>query len=427
MNFKNLLITTVLLVLTSCFTQAQDYSNWFTTDVLRIDFTHVGDAKSEYYFTEQFVKEKVWAGAKTKLIDQMGYGDNFFEVYDSLSQTLIYSRGYNNLFYEWQETAEAKHSNRSFEEVLRCPFPKQTVQVKIYRRLNNGQLKQLHSLFINPKSYRINKEQKFSFKTERISGKLPANKAVDVVLLAEGYTQSEMELFRDDAQKLSEFLLNTEPFNQKKEQFNIWLVYSESKESGTDIPGDDIWKNTILNSHFYTFNSERYLTSQSIKRIHDVAALVPYDQVYVLVNSDKYGGGGIFNYYNLTSTRNKMSPWVFIHEFGHGFAGLADEYFDGSTAYNDMYDLKTEPWRPNISSLVHPEKKWKDKVEKDTPIPTPATEEYKNKVGFFEGGGYVEKGIYRPYQECEMKALNNGFCPVCQDAILKMIKFNIDD
>ena len=426
MNFKKLLSTVAILVTLPLFALCQNYDNWFTADVLRIDFSHVGDAKSEFYFTEQFYKENSWAGAKTKLIDQMGYGDNFFEIYDSLSQVLIYSRGYNNLFYEWQETAEAKLNNRSFEEVLRFPFPKQTVQVKIYRRLNSGELKELHSLFINPKSYRINKGTKYNFKTERIWGESPINKAIDVVLLAEGYTQSEMELFKTDATKLSEFLLNTEPFSQKKEQFNIWLVYSESKESGTDIPGDDIWKNTILNSHFYTFNSERYLTSQSIKIIHDVAALVPYDQVYVLVNSDKYGGGGIFNYYNLTSTHNRMSPWVFIHEFGHGFAGLADEYFDGSTAYNDMYDLKTEPWNPNLSSLVNPEKKWKNKVEKDTPIPTPATEEYKNKIGFFEGGGYVKKGIYRPFQECEMKALNKGFCPVCQDAILKMIQFNID-
>lgn len=404
-----------------------NYTEWFTKEVMRIDLVHAGNAESEYYFTEEFFQENTWAGAYTKLIDKTGYGDNFFEVYDSTSQKLIYSRGYNNLFYEWQETAEAKLTNRSFEEVIRFPFPMKTVNVKLYRRLKNGALNLLHELFVNPKSYRINKGNKFDFKTDKIYGKLPSNQAVDVVLIAEGYTKEEMKIFLKDAKDLTEFLFKTKPFNQVKKQFNIWVVMSESEESGTDIPGQDIWKNTILNSHFYTFNSERYLTSQSIKRIHDIASLVPYDQVYILVNSDKYGGGGIFNYYNLTSTHHDMSPWVFIHEFGHGFAGLADEYYDSSTSFNDMYDLETEPWRPNITTMVDIDSKWKSKLEKDTPIPTPATEENKNKIGFYEGGGYVEKGIYRPYQSCEMKALQEGFCPICQDAILMMVLFNVDE
>jgi hypothetical protein len=425
-NLKKIMVLTVVLLGFSVKAQILTYENWFTKDVLRIDLSHSGDVDNEYYFTEQFYKEKVWAGAYTKLIDKTGYGDNYFEVYDSTSQKLIYSRGYNNLFYEWQETAEAKVTNRSFEEVIRCPFPLKTVEIKIYRRQKDGELVQLHELFINPKHYRINKGARFNFETERIHGKLESNKAVDVVIIAEGYTSEEMDLFRKEAKSLSSFLLNTEPFNRVKDKFNIWLVLSESNESGTDIPGKDIWKNTIVNSHFYTFNSERYLTSQSIKTIHDLASLVPYDQVYVLVNSDKYGGGGIFNYYNLTSAHHELSPWVFIHEFGHGFAGLADEYYDGSTAYNDIYDLNSEPWRPNITTLAHPEKKWKSKVDKNTPIPTPPTKENINKIGFYEGGGYVEKGIYRAYQNCEMKALQQGFCPVCQDAILMMVDFNID-
>ena len=380
-NFQKILVLVLFVGFQLNFCLAQDYNSWFTKDVLRIDFAHSGDAKSEYYFAEQFYKKKAWAGTYSKLIDKTGYGDNFFEVYDSTSQKLIYSRGYNNLFYEWQETAEAKLTNRSFEEVIRFPFPKNTVNVKLYKRLKNGELNLLHELFVNPTSYRINKGEKFDFKTDKIHGKLPSNKAVDVVLLAEGYTKEEMGIFLKDAHELTEFLFETEPFNQVKEQFNIWIVMSESEESGTDISGQDIWKNTILNSHFYTFNSERYLTSQSIKTIHDVAALVPYDQVYVLVNSDKYGGGGIFNYYNLSSTHNKMSPWVFIHEFGHGFAGLADEYYDASTLLSDMYDLETEPWRPNITTMVDIDSKWKSKLDKDTPIPTPATEEKKNKIG----------------------------------------------
>ncbi len=421
-----ILLTLIFLATFSTTLMAQDYNKWFTENVMRIDLTHAGDAKTEYYFTEQFYKEEVWAGSKTKLIDKLSYGDNFFEVYDSTSQTLIYSRGYNNLFYEWQAEPEAKHNNRSFEEVIRFPFPLETVQIKIYRRLLTGELEPLHQFYLNPKSYRVIKGTKYNFETERLFGELPVNKAVDIVIMADGYTKEELSVFKSDATKLSEFLLNTEPFSQLKERFNIWLIMSDSKESGTDIPRQDIWKNTVFDSHFNTFNSERYLTSQSIKKIHDVAALVPYDQVYVLVNTDKYGGGGIFNYYNLTSAHHALSPWVFIHEFGHGFAGLADEYPYGAINFEDVYSSKSEPWNPNISTLAKPDKKWKNMMDKDTPIPTPVTEEYKNKVGFYEGGGYLKKGIYRPYQECEMRTLKSGFCPVCQDAIIKMIKFNID-
>ncbi len=426
-GLNKFLLTLIALTLISSTLIAQDYNKWFTDDVLRVDLTHAGDAKTEYYFTEQFSIESPWAGAKTKLIDTLAFGDNFFEVYDSISQTLIYSRGYNNLFNEWQAEPEAKQTNRSFEEVIRSPFPKKTVEIKIYRRLKTGKLTLLHNFYVNPKSYRLQKGQKYNFKTERLFGKLPINKAVDIVIMADGYTKEELALFKSDAQKLSEFLLNTEPFSEVKEKFNIWIVLSDSKESGTDIPGKDIWKNTVFDSHFYTFNSERYLTSQSIKKIHDVASLVPYDQVYVLVNTEKYGGGGVFNYYNLTSVHNALSPWVFIHEFGHGFVGLADEYSYGSINFDDVYSSKNEPWSPNISTLAKPDKKWKNKMDKDTPIPTPTTDEYKNKVGFYEGGGYVKKGIYRPFQECEMKTLKSGFCPVCKDAILKMVRFNIDE
>lgn len=426
-NIKIVLLILLVLGQTMVFATDVKYSDFFTKDVLRVDLTHSGTLNEEFYFTEGFCFENNWAGTYTKLIDESGFGDNYFEVYDSSSTQLIYSRGYNNIFYEWQETAEAKLTNRSFEEVIRCPFPQQTVSITIFRRLANGELKALHQFYVNPNSYRLNKEVKHHFETEWISGKLPTNKAIDVVILPDGYTKEELDLFRNDAKKLSAFLLNTAPFNQVKEQFNFRIVLADSKESGTDIPGDDIWKNTVLNSHFYTFNGERYLTSQSLKKISDVAAQVPYDQVYILVNSAKYGGGGIYNYYNLTSAHHVLTPWVFIHEFGHGFAGLADEYYDGSTAYTDIYDLDTEPWRANISTLKHPEKKWKHMVDKSVPIPTPATKEYANKVGFFEGGGYVAKGIYRPYQNCEMKSLQQGFCPVCQAAILNMVKMNTDD
>jgi len=202
------------------------------------------------------------------------------------------------------------------------------------------------------------------------------------------------------------------------------MVNAPSEQSGTDIPGDSIWKNTILNTHFYTFNSERYLTTRDVKQIRDLAAYAPYDQIYILVNSKKYGGGGIYNYYNLCTSDNEYAEQVFTHEFGHAFAALADEYHYGSDNAEEIYNLSVEPWQVNITTLVDFESKWKNMVDKDTPIPTPDTEEHKNKVGAFEGAGYVSKKIYRPVYDCKMRSnKTNEFCPVCLKAVTEMLKF----
>jgi len=186
------------VLFSSFFSFSQNYSDWFSEDVMRIDLTHAGTVDKEFYFVERFLKEENWAGAHTKLIDNTGYGDNFFEVYDSSSQKLIYSRAYNNLFYEWQETAEAKQNNRSFEEVIRFPFPYKSVEIKLYKRLKNQDLKLVHHFFVNPKSYRIISSRKYRFRTKKIHGNLPPNKAVDIVMLAEGYTKTEMSIFEKE-------------------------------------------------------------------------------------------------------------------------------------------------------------------------------------------------------------------------------------
>ncbi len=430
-NKQNLLLLVGFFLIVSfsfksAYAQEGVYDRYFTSDYLKVDLSHSGTKDKEYYFVEQFHRYTPWAGSKKKLIDKTGFGDNYFEVLDSATHTLIYSKGYNNLFNEWQETEEGKTGSRSFEEVIQFPFPKQTVEVKLYRK-KSGDKTLINTFFINPKSHRITKGTEYSFKTERLYGNKPYNQAVDIALIAEGYTKDEMEKFRKDSKRMADFLFSTPPFTDLKDRFNIWLIYSVSEESGTDIFGDDVWKRTVVNSHFYTFGSERYLTSQSLKKIYDIAALVPNDQVYVLVNSPKYGGGAIYNYYNLTSVDHPLSPWVFVHEFGHGFVGLADEYYDGSTAYNNMYNTGKEPWQVNISNLSKPETKWQKLVRKGTPIPTPQTDKYKNEVGFFEGGGYVAKGIYRPQQTCEMKELKVGFCKICTQAIKDMVKLTTDE
>ena len=208
--------------------------------------------------------------------------------------------------------------------------------------------------------------------------------------------------------------------------FQEWQTTAEaiSEESGTDIPGEMIYKKTALNSSYYTFDVARYLTTTDIKSVYDYAANVPYDQVYVLINSERYGGGGIYNHYSASTSDHELTPKVLVHEFGHGFAGLADEYYSSAVAYEDFYPTDIEPWEPNITTLVDFDSKWKDMINKKTPVPTPPDVEYAKTVGVFEGGGYMAKGVYRPYIDCRMNTNEaSGFCPVCQRAISRMIEY----
>lgn len=181
-----------------------------------------------------------------------------------------------------------------------------------------------------------------------------------------------------------------------------------------------------MNSSFYTFGTERYLTTQDIKSVNDYAAAVPHDNIVVLINSDKYGGGGLYNYYSGTTSGHLLTPHVFMHEFGHGFAGLADEYYSSDVAYHEFYPLNVEPWEPNITTMVNFDIKWKKAIASETPVPTPVEDKYKNVTGLFEGGGYSAKGIFRPEMNCRMKDIEaNGYCSVCREAIKKMIEFYI--
>jgi hypothetical protein len=262
------------------------------------------------------------------------------------------------------------------------------------------------------------------FTTKQISGKFPPHQSLDIALIPEGYTENEMEKFRQDAKRFMQYTFDIQPFTKYKDHINFIIIEAPSEQSGSDIPGKNIWRKTLINSHFYTFDIERYLTSPDVHSIRNLAACVPYDQIFILVNTNKYGGSGIFNSYNICVSDHSQAREVFTHEFGHGFAALADEYFDSEVAYENMYDFSVEIYNKNITTLVEFDKKWKDMLEKDTPIPTPTTDAYKNKIGVFEGGGYVSKGIYRPVWDCKMRSNStNEFCPVCQRAIEELLKF----
>jgi hypothetical protein len=291
-------------------------------------------------------------------------------------------------------------------------------------RQRNGSFTKLFETIIDPSDYYIRKEKPVNAAVTKIYGSGDPHKCVDLAFIAEGYTETEMGKFREDVRKMADILFAEAPFSDYREKINIWAVEAVSSDSGTDIPGDKIYNNTVLNSSFYTFGTDRYLTTQDIKSVNDYAAVAPHDNIIVLINSDKYGGGGVYNYYSGTTADHILSPKVFMHEFGHGFAGLADEYYSSEVAYEEFYPLGVEPWEPNITTMVNFDSKWKKMIAKETPVPTPAEEKYNNVTGLFEGGGYSAKGIFRPEMDCRMKSNGSkGYCSVCREAIKKMIEF----
>jgi len=413
----------LVLILNSSFAQIE-FNNHFEEKSLRFDYFIGGNADTAIVFFKELKNITFWGGSKINLIDTFNIGEYQVLVFDSAKAELIYSRGYSNLFKEWQSTAEAKKINKSYSETVIIPFPKKTIKLELQVRLKNQTFAHLYEIYINRNDYFISKEKIPNYDTLKISGKYTSDKSLDIAFIPEGYTENEMDKFHEDAKRFMNYTFEVSPFSEFKENINFWLINAPSEESGSDIPGDSVWKKTLINSHFYTFNIERYLTSPDIHEIRNIAACVPYDQIFVLVNTEKYGGSGIFNSYNICTADHPQSREVFTHEFGHGFAALADEYYTSNVAYEDLYDFSVEIYNKNITTLVEFDKKWKNMLNKDTPIPTPQTKEYKDKLGVFEGGGYVSKGIYRPTFNCKMKSNStNEFCPVCNRAVKNLLLF----
>ena len=402
------------------------FDDYFTEKCLRIDYYLSGDASQTVVSLAQLKKEPYWAGNYENLIDPFNYGKYKILVYDKGSDKLIYSKGFCTLFQEWQTTAEAHELKRSYYQVNTIPFPKKPVRFEIHMREKGIKFSKIFEYSVDPGNYFILNENPIECNVTKIHGDSKPDESVDVAFIAEGYTFDEMDKFRTDVKRMAKYLFSTPPFDKYKDKFNIWAVEAISEESGTDIPGEMIYKKTALNSGFYTFDIARYLTTNDLKSIYDYAANVPYDQVYVLINSERYGGGGIYNHYSATTSDHELTPKVLVHEFGHGFAGLADEYYSSAVAYEDFYPSDIEPWEPNITTLVDFDSKWKDMIDKKTPVPTPPDVEYAKTIGVFEGGGYMAKGVYRPYIDCRMNTNEaSGFCPVCQRAISRMIEYYI--
>ena len=401
-----------------------NFEKYFTDKVLRFDYMLAGNSQKSVVYPVGMKEEPVYAGPRVSLIDPFKYGNFKYEIFDAEEDKLIYSRGFCTLFQEWQTTSEAKTTERSFYEVATFPFPKIKVRFVLSVRERSGNFTRLFESIINPDDFYIRREKPADVAVTRIYGSGEPQKNVDLAFIAEGYTRNEMGKFREDVRKMTDALLSEAPFSEYKDKINIWAVEAVSSESGTDIPGEKVYLNTVLNSSFFTFGTDRYLTTQDIKSVNDYAAAAPHDNIIVLINSKMYGGGGVYNYYSGTTVDHQLSPKVFIHEFGHGFTGLADEYYSSEVAYDEFYPLNVEPWEPNITTMVDFESKWKNMIPAGLPVPTPPEEKYNNVTGVFEGGGYSARGIFRSEIDCRMKSNGSkGYCSVCREAIKKMIEF----
>jgi hypothetical protein len=417
------LFITILFFNSFLFPQIK-FEDYFLDKTLRFDYFHTGDFETEYYSIDELIEEPFWGGSKVNLVDKFNYGKYKIAVYDSLTDKIIYSRTYATLFSEWQTTEEAKSTFRTFTETMIIPYPKNKVRVEFFSRNKKNEFIKKFVYTINPSDFFIKKERTKEYSTFQILNSGEPSKKVDIVFLPDGYIQSEMQLFKHDCEKFANYLFNSSPFKENKNKFNFWGVEAASEESGTDFPAKGIWTRTLFNTNFSTFGTERYLMTTDNKSVRDAASNVPYDQIYILVNTKEYGGGAIYNYFSVCMNNNRFEEEVFVHEFGHGFASLADEYVTDDVSYQNFYNLNVEPVDPNLTTLIDFESKWKNMVDDETPIPTPETKESQDIVGAFEGGGYVQKGIYRPMLNCTMRALNaEGFCSVCKKAIQDMIDF----
>ncbi|MDR3651448.1 MAG: M64 family metallopeptidase [Paludibacter sp.] len=422
MSKQTFILFLFLIYCSSSSSFAQQYSTYFTDNACRVDFHFCGNATQTAVFLDKVKRESFWGGRRAHLSSDLNLGDFRFRVLDSISGNQLYIDGFCALYHEWQTTAEAKITNKSFEQTIQFPFPKKGVTLIIEKRLDLDHWQQLFSYKLSPTDKLIQYIKPKAVPVKIITKTASPDKAIDIAVIAEGYSVNEKQKFYKDAKRLAENLLSYEPFTKYKKRINIYAIAAISEQSGISMPQDDDWKNTAVGSHFFTFYEPRYLTTTNIFKLHDLAALVPYDAIYVLANTKTYGGGGIFNNYALTAADNKLSTQVTVHEFGHSFAGLADEYFYDKDVLDNTYDIKKEPWEPNITSLVQFDRKWNAQLPAGTQIPTSIADS--TKIGVFEGGGYLKKGMYRPYFDCRMRTNKApAFCPVCQQAIEKMILF----
>lgn len=446
----------------------------FTGETMRLDYYHTGDEDTEIVSLERIVSDGAWPGSRTRLLDDVGFGKYRFEVADSGSGEVIYSRGFSSLYGEWETTPEAKGTFRTFHESLRFPWPRRPVTVSLAKRAEGGGFVEIADFRIDPGARYVNPEPlppRGRVWTVFESG--PSADKVDLVLLSDGYTDEELEKFHADVRRLVGELFAVEPFRSRRSDFNVRAIDLPAERSGVSRPHAGRFRRNPLGTQYSIFDSERYLLTYDNRALRDALAAAPYDFFAILVNEKQYGGGGIYNFQMASAVDSEFSDYVFVHEFGHHFAGLADEYYTSDVAYETGAEEQPEPWEPNVTALHDPDSlKWRDLVEPGTPIPTPWDKEayeahasrirearreliereapeasfdslfhqqrraetkllssmrYAGVVGAFEGAMYEATGLYRPEIDCIMFSRNEvGFCRVCSRAVERIIDLYAD-
>lgn len=415
----------LVCLLTAASVYSQVFDDYFTDKTLRVDYIFNGNSSRQDICLDGLSVLPSWAGRKHHLSELPLLGNGQIIMRDLTGQNIIYKTSFSSLFQEWLETDEAKTLTKGFENTFLLPFPLRPVEVEVLLLDKKRRVYANMKHTVRPDDILIQQKGNTHVTPHRYllqSG--DAARCIDVAILAEGYTAEEMETFYKDAGIACESLFSHEPFKAMENRFNIVAVASPSQDSGVSVPRLGEWKQTAVGSHFSTFYSDRYLTTSRVKAIHDALAGIPYEHIIILANTDEYGGGGIYNAYTLTTAHHPKFRPVVVHEFGHSFGGLADEYFYDNDVMTDTYPLDVEPWEQNITTRVEFASKWEDMLAPGTPVPTPVDMNKTYPVGVYEGGGYSAKGIYRPADDCRMRTNEYpAFCPVCQHALRRIIEF----
>ncbi|HEY4366908.1 MAG TPA: M64 family metallopeptidase [Steroidobacteraceae bacterium] len=431
---------------------------------MRVDYLHSGNALEQHYALDRVVIEPLpWPGNPARPIDTSNRGQNYFEVVDPKFNTVLYSRGYSTIFAEWRTTEEAQHVNRGFQESLRFPKPDRPVRVRVLARDERNLFSVVWSVDVNPNAGDIQRVAAPPLaKPIAIRDNGPSAQKVDLLILGDGYTQAETAKFEADARRLSDHLFTVEPFRSRARDFNVWAMTVPTQESGVSRPSNGTHHWSALGARYDIFDSERYVLTLDNRAFREIAQYAPYEFVEILVNNDTYGGGGIFGQFSTAAAGSKWAEYLFVHEFGHHFAALADEYYTSPVAYQSGEE-RQEPWEPNVTSLQDAAHlKWRDKVTAGTALPTAwpkaefeaferdyqakraklraenrpeaemdalflkeraATEGLFSKapnrsaIGAFEGADYQATGYYRSEMQCVMFNRIDRYCQVCQDAI----------
>src|ERR1700722_1118342 len=433
---------------------------------LRLDYFHGGDAGEERLAQDGLVLEGPWPGRLDRTIDDTNLGRYYFEVLDRNTNRVLYSRGFASIFGEWEETPEAKEIRRQFHESLRFPLPAAPVQVVVKKRDRRNAFRELWSIIIDPADPAIDRSgPPANVKVWEVMRSGEPRDKVDLLLMGDGYAAAEMEKWHKDAHRMANLLFAVSPFKERRTDFNVWAVDTPAEESGVSRPSDSIYHRSPLRAGYDAFSSERYVLTFDNKRMREAASAAPYEFIEIVVNDRKYGGGGVFNLYATVAADNAFTPYVFVHEIAHHFAGLANEYYTSDVAYEAVTE-RPEPWEPNVTADPQAAK-WSALIAPGTPLPTPWPKEsfealekqiqarrrqiraahrpedemealfreerakttalltagpYGHAAGAFEGALYEGRGYYRPQADCIMFTRDEGgFCAACRRAIERIV------